>query len=34
VLRSLEIINNRAIYDLDQLLVILKEHIQIYEQFN
>jgi hypothetical protein len=34
VLRSLEIINNRAIYDLDQLLIILKEQIQIYEQSN
>jgi hypothetical protein len=34
ILRSLEIINNRAIYDLDQLLIILKEQIQIYEQSN
>jgi hypothetical protein len=34
ILRSLEIINSRAIYDLDQLLVILKEHIQVYEQSN
>jgi hypothetical protein len=34
ILRSLEIINSRAIYDLDQLLIILKEQIQIYEQSN
>jgi hypothetical protein len=34
VLRSLEIINSRAIYDLDQLLVILKEQIHLYEQSN
>lgn len=32
VLRSLEIINNRAIHDLDQLLIILKEQIHFYEQ--
>lgn len=32
ILRSLDIINNRAIYDLDQFLIILKEHIVLYEQ--
>ncbi len=32
ILRSLDIINNRAIYDLDQFLIILKENISTYEQ--
>jgi hypothetical protein len=32
VLRSLGIINNRVIHDLDQLLIILKEQIHFYEQ--
>jgi chromosome condensin MukBEF complex kleisin-like MukF subunit len=32
VLRSLEIINNRVVHDLDQLLILLKEQIHFYEQ--